>query len=219
MSEINDQDWQALQVVWDYLLVESDLPNQADAIVVGGSGNMVDAAQRAATLVKQGVSGKVIVSGFANPYVEATLPEADLLVDELLRCGVSEGFIVKDDQARNTGENIFNAAKILSDKRLEKVILVHKPYMTRRFLATAEAQWPSPQPELFVTSQPTTLREYYLLNCRVASGRQMIEMMLGDYQRIKEYPAKGFSTEQPFSEAAEKAFQSLVKRGFSGKAM
>lgn len=95
------------------------------------------------------------------------------------------------------------------------VILVQKPYMTRRFLATAEAQWSAPQPRLYVTSQPTTLRQYYKLNqAAYGDGQRMITSMLGDYERLKTYPAKGFLTPQPISSTAESAWQALVERGF-----
>ena len=48
LEEITDQDWKHLQAVWDYLLIESELPDTADVIVIGGSGAMIDSAERAA---------------------------------------------------------------------------------------------------------------------------------------------------------------------------
>ena len=90
--------------------------------------------------------------------------------------------------------------------------------MTRRFLATAEAQWPHPRPRLYVTSQPTTVEAYYqLYEATYGSATMMLTLMLGDYERIKIYPNKGFSTPQPPSTSADTAWRALVVRGFLPK--
>lgn len=67
-----------------------------------------------------------------------------------------------------------------------------------------------------VTSQPTTFREYHALYAKLYNdnGEWMRELMLGDYERIKSYPSRGFSVEQPISSVAEVAYRELVKRGF-----
>lgn len=181
---------------------------------------MIDSAERAAELYLGGVSRRILVSGFANPYHDARETEATILARELVRRGVPESAIILDHQAANTGENIINAARILRESNIptNDVILVQKPYMTRRFLATAEAQWPAPQPRFYVTSQPTTLRQYYQLNQTVyGDGQRMVTLMLGDYERLKTYPAKGFLTQQPTSSTAESAWQALIERGFLAK--
>lgn len=211
-----------LQKIWNYMCIESDLPESADVIVVGGAGLMEDGALRAAELYHQGVAPRIIVSGFANQWHNATRTEAELLRDRLLQCDVPETAIIVEDQASNTGENVIFSAAILSKMNLSivKVILVHKPFMTRRFLATAQAQWPMPQPELFVTSQPTTLEEYLIENKETyGDSSRMVTLMLGDYERIKSYPSRGFSTPQPISPDAERAFEELQKRGYTTKEM
>lgn len=114
-EEITDQDWKYLQEIWDYLLIESELPDTADVIVIGGSGAMIDSAERAADLYLGGVSQRILVSGFANPYHDARETEATILARELMCRGVPESVILLDHQATNTGENIINAAQILRE--------------------------------------------------------------------------------------------------------
>ena len=218
---LTDQDWHHLQVLWEYLCAESWLPARADAIVIGGAGAMIDSAERAAELYHAGVSQRIVVSGFANPYHRATETEATLLGRRLQRLAVPNSAILFEHQAAHTGENITRSAQLLAGTAIQAkdIILIHKPYMTRRFLATAEAQWPHPQPRLYVTSQPTTVEAYYrLYEATYGSATMMLTLMLGDYERIKTYPDKGFSTPQPPSLSADTAWQALVARGFLPKA-
>lgn len=218
---LTDQDWHHLRVLWEYLCVESRLPARADAIVIGGAGAMIDSAERAAELYHAGVSQRIVVSGFANPYHRATETEATLLGRQLQRLAVPKSAILFEHQAANTGENITRSAQLLAGAAIqaEDIILIHKPYMTRRFLATAEAQWPHPHPRLHVTSQPTTVEAYYrLYEVTYGSAAMMLTLMLGDHERIKTYPIKGFSTPQPPSTSADTAWRALVARGFLPKA-
>lgn len=218
---LTDQDWHHLQVLWEYLCVESRLPARADAIVIGGAGAMIDSAERAAELYHAGASQRIVVSGFANPYHRATETEATLLGRRLQRLAVPNSAILFEHQAANTGENITRSARLLAEMMIQSkdIILVHKPYMTRRFLATAEAQWPYPRPRLYVTSQPTTVEAYYrLYEATYGSAVIMLTLMLGDYEQIKIYPDKGFSTPQPSSLSADMAWQALVACGFLPKA-
>ena len=219
--KISDRDWELLQIIWDYLVVEDKMPAHADAIVVGGSGALTDMSFRAAELYHAGVAPVVVVSGFANPEFEAVSTEADLLADTLIEQGVPSASILRDHYATNTGDNIINSAKILKSVGIQadSVILVHKPYMTRRFLATALAQWPQPQPKFYITSLPTSLKDYHTVYANLYGPNQetMIHLMLGDYERIKSYPSKGFSVKQPKSLGADVAFDELARRGFVRK--
>ena len=218
--KISEEDWKNLQVVWNYLLIEDEMPEYADVAIVGGSGMMTDGAERAAELNKRGIVGLIIASGFSNPYLNGGRPEAELLAEIIERSGVPKNAILADSRATNTGENITRAAELLKEKGISarNVILIHKPYMTRRFLATALAAWPVPQPKFFVTSEKINLREYYDSSKAVeGENTKMMEQMLGDYERIKVYPEFGYSVKQPFSKEAEEAYQELLKSGFTSK--
>lgn len=220
---LTNHDWELLQIIWDYLLVDDELPARADAIVIGGSGRLTDSALRAAELYQKGVAPVIVVSGFANSldFGPEAHNEAGVLGRVLLEQGVPPEAILQEREATNTGDNIIKSAAVLARANIDakNIILVHKPYMTRRFLATALAQWPQPPPKLHVTSWPTTLREYHALNADLYGdgGARMIYLMLGDYERIKSYPAKGFSATQPQSPEADAAFEELVGRGLKVK--
>lgn len=130
--------------VYEYLRMESGLPKSADAIVVGGAGTRTDMADRAAEIYLKGVAPLIVFSGFAHP--DFGVNEAKLLKSKATDLSVPEGAIITETQATNTGLNIVLSAKKLNQQgaNSRKIVLVHRPFMTRRFLATAETQWPRP---------------------------------------------------------------------------
>jgi uncharacterized SAM-binding protein YcdF (DUF218 family) len=219
---IAEENWEDLEVIWNYLRVESGVPDRADAAIVGGSGKMIDGAERATELYKKGIVDLIVVSGYSG-FENSILggrTEAEVLAEVLIENGVPEMAILREPRATNTGENIIFSEKLLRERGIEgkSVILVHEPYMTRRFLATALAAWPEPQPKLFVTSKDISMRGYYEHDMQAYGGDGlMISLMLGDYERIKSYPSLGFSVVQPVSEQAEQAYVRLETAGFVGK--
>ena len=44
---------------------------------------------------------------------------------------------------------------------------------------------------------------------------KVINIMVGDLQRIRYYPAKGFQIEQPIPDEVWLAYEELIKRGFN----
>ena len=216
--KITNNDWETLEILWRYLRVNSSLPNQADVIIVGGAGLVTEMAIRAAELYNAGISNKIIVSGFRVATLDMKKSEAMLLKDVLLNNGVLSTDILVDEAATNTGDNIVNSIRLLSEERINtnNVILVHKPFMERRFLATAEAAWPKPQPNFFVTSSSVSLREYNAVHQNLYPHEllRMVSSILGEYKRIKEYPRKGFISEQPIVEEVDNAYNSLIEKKF-----
>ena len=73
------------------------------------------------------------------------------------------------------------------------VLLVTKPYMERRALATFEAQWPDKLLDIRVCSQGGSLGQY----CNDEQPLELvINIMAGDLQRIIEYPKRGLQSRQ-----------------------
>lgn len=86
--------------------------------------------------------------------------------------------------------------------------------MTRRFLATAQAQWPKPQPTFFVTSIDTDFKQYQKIEESRGLANRTLVRILSDYVSIKDYPKLGFSSVQPADTVAEAAFMRLINQGF-----
>ena len=219
-KRLSQQNWKDLEIIWKYLNIENILPNKADVAIVGGEGNITDTAIHAAELYKNKIVPLIIFSGFANPYLKGKKPEAELLAKVAIQNGVPKNAILLDPNATNTAENITNSINILKKHsiRPKNVILIHKPYMTRRFLATAQASWPKPQPNFFVTSIQSNVYDFYKLNQKIdKQNNKMIELMLGDYERIKIYYKYGWLIQQPLYKKVEEAYQRLIKDGLIAK--
>ncbi|MDF1755998.1 MAG: hypothetical protein P1U89_24635 [Verrucomicrobiales bacterium] len=86
--------------------------------------------------------------------------------------------------------------------------------MNRRALATFQLHWP----ELKITcSAPDTH-----FNESPAPGHtpeDVVSEIVGDIQRIIEYPALGFQTEQEIPTEVMDAYEQLRQRGFTGHLM
>jgi len=82
--------------------------------------------------------------------------------------------------------------------------------MERRTYATIKVHWP--EKELIVSSPPLTYEEY---PNREISRDGLINIMVGDLQRIIEYPALGFQIEQHLSEKVKKAYEELIHQGYT----
>jgi uncharacterized SAM-binding protein YcdF (DUF218 family) len=201
-----------LVIIWDYLQKDDVMPQSADAIIIGGSGHDLGMAARAATLYHQGVSARIITSGFAPPSYHDPRTEAERLAEALSLRAVSKDSIFIEPFASNTGENIVFSQKLLAlhVSEVKNIILIHKPYMSRRFFATALAQWQQPQPTFFVTHEQISFEEY----CQRETKDIVVRSMLGDFKRMNEYVDKGFQVAQPITPQSQDAYEELLKRGY-----
>lgn len=196
-----------LQLVWDYMSIETPL-QPADAIVVGGC-RIIGLAEYAAELYHSGLAPFIVFSGYQTAEMNVT--EADLLADVARNLGVPESAIFRERFASNTGENIRFSAQLLRDAGItpRNVILIHKPFMSRRFLATAEAQWPDPQPRFIARHEAITMSDY-----EVKYGREgMVRGTLGDFKRIEKYAKTGHQSPQFIPAQVQQAFETLAQRG------
>jgi uncharacterized SAM-binding protein YcdF (DUF218 family) len=81
--------------------------------------------------------------------------------------------------------------------------------MERRSFATFKKHWP--EKELVVTSPQISFEEYATQQISID---QFINVMVGDLQRIKVYPEKGYQIFQEIPEIVWEAYERLVSLGF-----
>jgi uncharacterized SAM-binding protein YcdF (DUF218 family) len=185
---------------------------KADCILVLGSHDL-RVAERGADLYLQGLAPLLIFSGGLGNFTKDmwTESEADLFAAIARRRGVPEEAILVENRSSNTGENIQFTRELLRQHNLDpqSFILVQKPYMERRSYATFQKQWRGKK--LMVTSPLIPFGEYY--NDEIPLEK-VINIMNGDLQRIKLYPAKGFQVPQEIPDDVWAAFEELVALGF-----
>lgn len=119
---------------------------------------------------------------------------------------------VSPNRSTNTGENILYSRELLEKMNIsvKKVLLVQKPYMERRSFATLSKQWPSA--ECVVTSPQIPYDDYFTPEL---PKDDVINIMVGDLQRIREYPKRGFQIEQHIPDEVWNAFNELVELGYN----
>lgn len=198
--------------VWDYLLTNQTL-EKADCILVLGS-NDLRVAERGAELYLQGYAPLLIFSGGLGNFTlgKWNEQEADKFAAVALKMGVPLKDILVENMSTNTGENIVFTQRLLASLNIDpsSFIVVQKPYMERRSYATFKQHWPGKK--LVVTSPQITFENYPLGEITI---EHVINTMVGDLQRIKEYPAKGFQVYQEIPEDVWEAYNQLIAAGFN----
>ena len=209
--EITAEVLELATIVWNYHQMHHPL-QKADCIFVLGSHD-TRVAERGAELYLQGWAPLLIFSGGLGRLTkgEWTETEAALFARIAIEKGVPAEAILIEDKSTNTGENILFTRKLLEEKQLfpKRFILVQKPYMERRTFATFQKQWPGN--EIIVTSPRISFADYATPETPM---EKVIQIMVGDLQRIKLYAAKGFQTEQHIPADVWQAFEQLVALGF-----
>jgi uncharacterized SAM-binding protein YcdF (DUF218 family) len=199
------------KTLWDYHQMQHR-PEKADCILALGSHDL-RVADRTAELYLEGWAPIVIFSGGLGNFTQGmwTEPEADQFAKIALERGVPPEVVLTENKSTNTGENILFTRRLLAEKNLDpqSFIVVQKPYMERRSYATFKKHWPDKK--LIVTSPQISFDEYP--NDEIPLER-VINIMVGDLQRIKMYPAKGFQIHQEIPENVWHAYERLVELGY-----
>jgi uncharacterized SAM-binding protein YcdF (DUF218 family) len=213
---INQEALTLAKKLWNYHQLHHTL-EKCDCILVLGSMD-TRTADRGADIYLQGLAPIIIFSGGLGKLTKDMWQgtEADLFATIALDKGVPREAIFIENKSTNTGENILFTQQLLQEKNLNlgSFIVVQKPYMERRSYATFKKHWPDKK--LLVTSPPLSFEEYPNNDISV---EKLINMMVGDLQRIKLYPEKGFQVYQEIPEDVWEAFERLVALGFDKQLM
>lgn len=198
--------------LWDYHHV-NHIPERSDCILVLGSHDL-RVADRGAELYLEGWAPILIFSGGLGNVTKGIWkdPEADQFARIALDKGVPAEAIFIENQSTNTGENILFTQKLLQEKGLDPqtFLLVQKPYMERRSYATFKKHWP--EKKLIVTSPQISFEAYPTAEIPM---EKVINIMVGDLQRIRIYPEKGFQVPQEIPDEIWAAYERLVGWGFT----
>lgn len=215
---------QLAKILWDYHHVNHEL-KPAEIIFCFTSLDL-SVPVYTAELFKQKYAPQLLISG-GNPHNQwipdeeniqktdwGTDSEAEKYFEVAVENGVPADKIILETKSSNSGENVTFSYDILKQKGEipKKIIIVHKPTMERRAYATFINFWPEKNVELTVTSQPISYEEYV---GKVVDREVIINIMVGDLQRIKLYPEMGFQIYQEIPDIVWNAYEELVKLGYT----
>jgi uncharacterized SAM-binding protein YcdF (DUF218 family) len=203
------------ETLWHYHRLNHQL-SRADVILVLCSHDKA-VAERGAHLYLEGWAPLLIFAGGLGAITKHlwSEPEADQFARIAVAMGVPPAHILVENRSTNTGENVLFTKQLLAEKCLDpqKFIVVQKPYMERRSYATFRQRWP--EKEVLVTSPQVGFDEYlrHYAN-ETLSSDDVIGIMVGDLQRIRIYPDKGFQIPQEIPDDVWDAFKELVRAGY-----
>jgi uncharacterized SAM-binding protein YcdF (DUF218 family) len=212
---VNDAIRPLVETVWNYHQLHHEVTN-ADAILVLCSHDLI-VAERGTELFLEGRAPLLIFAGGSGAMTRElwSEPEADVFARIAIERGVPADRILREGRSTNTGENVQFTRQLLAERGLDpqSFIVVQKPYMERRSFATFRKVWP--EKTVTVTSPRITLDDYLT---RYSHGSltpdDVIDIMVGDLQRIHLYPARGFQIAQDIPSDVWAAYEGLVKAGY-----
>jgi len=203
------------KIIWDYMLMHHEL-RPVDAILVFGSSD-VRVAEHAADLFKRGYGEYIIFAGNSGAKYGKTAhfdkPEAEIFATIARNAGVPIEKILIEDQSANSEQNVRFTKALLEEKGpdYQSFIVVQKPFMERRAYATFKKFWP--EARCLMTSPNLSYEEY--LDVTPEERDRYLNAMVGDLQRIKEYPAVGFMIQQEIPDEFWQAYEQMVALGYT----
>lgn len=199
------------KILWDFNDMHVQL-KKCDLIIGMGSHD-IRVATYCAELYNKGYAPSILFAGNIGRLTREIFgrPEADIFAEEAIRLGVPDKDILREDKSTNTGQNIEFAKKLLKRKGIDvhSVIMVHKPYMRLRAYGVIKKQWPEID---VIAAAPEIAYEDY--PNQYVNKENMINIMVGDIQRLMIYPAKGFMIPIEIPEEVKDAFNKLVEMGY-----
>ncbi|MET2898561.1 YdcF family protein [Vibrio rotiferianus] len=203
--------YQHIETLWDYMQLNQELA-PADCLFVMCS-NDLRVAEYAAKLYHQKLAPLIIFSGGEGRFTDGLFDksEAETFAEIAKLAGVPNEAILVETKSSNSGENVRFTEQLLREKEIkcESLILVQKPFMERRAIATFEKQWQSPYSQLQVTSTAHPFFEYINEEMTLM---MVLEALMEDFSRVKTYPEKGFQTEQRIPAHVESSYQALREK-------
>jgi uncharacterized SAM-binding protein YcdF (DUF218 family) len=208
---VNEQSIVLAKKLWDYHLMRHTLAPSDCILVLGSHDQRV--AVRGAELYLRGFAPKLVFSGGLGRLTKDMWneSEADLFARIAMDMNVPREAILIENRSTNTGENILFTQQLLQSHGLDPqtFIVVQKPYMERRSYATFKKHWP--HKDIVVTSPQIAFEDYATEEIPL---EKVISIMVGDLQRIKLYPQKGFQIYQEIPDTVWEAYEELVSLGF-----
>ncbi|MFF7143536.1 YdcF family protein [Streptomyces nodosus] len=212
--QITDEQFHDATLIWNYHQMGHELRPCSAAIGLGS--HDLGVATAAADLYHAGLFPVVVFSGGNSPTTRARFPRGEAVHyrEHALGLGVPDDAILVESKATNTGQNITLSRELLAEAGVEvdSLLLISKPYMERRSYATCRKLWP--EADVACASEPLELDDYIK---SIGDEKLVVDMLVGDLQRVIEYPKLGFAVEQDVPGDAYDAYERLLRAGFDSR--
>ncbi|AUI62499.1 YdcF family protein [Amycolatopsis sp. BJA-103] len=201
-----------VQALWDYHDMHHEL-RPAD-VGIGLGSHDLGVATFTAELFHAGMFPLIVFTGANAPTTVERFPRGEAVHyrEHALELDVPDAAILVEPEARNTGDNITLTRALLDSRGVEvgSVVLISRPYQQRRAYATCKKLWP--EVDVMCASRPLPLDEYIE---SIGDVDRVINMLVGDTQRITVYAERGFAIHQELPGEVVRAFSRLAQAGFT----
>jgi hypothetical protein len=207
IESLSDDEYEELlSPVWRFLVV-NDQPKRSDIIFVFGGLDLA-VPIRAAELYHAKIATQILITGNIGPLSKNVFnkPEAQIFRDEMIKHHVPSSSVLIEDKATNTLQNVMLGMNLLlsSNITIESAVLVAKPFLMRRCLATFQHHYN----KIKVLACPP---QGPILKFCDRPRREFAERVLAELHRIKIYSEKGDITPQPLSIDVENGIATISK--------
>jgi uncharacterized SAM-binding protein YcdF (DUF218 family) len=212
--QITNEQLHDASLIWNYHQMGHQ-PRPCSAAIGLGSHDL-GVATTAAELHRAGLFPVMVFSGGNSPTTRARFPRGEAVHyrEHALSLGVPDEAILVEPKAANTGQNITFSRALLAEAsvEVEAVLLISKPYMERRSYATCRKMWP--EIDVVCASEALELDDYIK---SIGDEKLVVDMLVGDLQRVIEYPKLGFAIEQDVPGDVYDAYERLLRSGFDSR--
>lgn len=214
LTEIPSEIYADVALLFDFNQMHHDL--RPSSIGIGLGSHDPNVPIHTADLYHQGMFPLIVFTGANAPTTVDRFPRGEAVhFGEIARDrGVPASAILLETEARNTGENVTLTRELLTHRGIgaSSAIVICRPYQQRRAYATFRSLWP--ELDVLCSSRPLLLKDYV---ATIGDPRFVVDMVVGDMQRVIEYPAAGCSTEQRVPGTVLAAYHRLIKAGFTSR--
>ncbi|MFD9550109.1 YdcF family protein [Nocardia salmonicida] len=202
-----------VETLWQYNQLDHDI--RPSDVGIGLGSHDLGVATHTAQLYQTGMFPLIVFTGANGPTTVERFPrgEAEHYREHAIEQGVPSEAILLEPRATNTSENIDFTRAVLADHGLAESIqsatLISRPYQQRRSYAIFRKHWP--EIEVICSSLPLELEDYI---AAIGDADRVIDMLVGDTQRIWLYPERGRAIEQDVPTAVKDAYERLVNAGY-----
>jgi uncharacterized SAM-binding protein YcdF (DUF218 family) len=203
-----------VETLWAYHDMHHEL--RPVDVCIGLGSHDLGVATYTAQLYQQGLFPWIVFTGANAPTTIERFPRGEAVHyrDHAIGLGVPAEAISVETQAANTSQNLTYSRTVLEHAGIQpkSVLLISRPYQQRRAYATCRKVWP--QVDVLCGSRPLPLDEYI---DSIGNVDRVINMLVGDTQRITEYAKRGFAIAQEMPDEVQAAYERLVDAGFTSR--